>query len=276
MIMLSAVMEMLEHLDVVQQSFASAPAWEKIQIDDPQIQQHPLKEKARSIAIARPQPTLVAKASAGIAGAPAPAKVKHRLKPMPKTKVVPESQGSKGNDTGCNQGNSPPVYTSSQKGKGKEVVAAENEEQAVECIPIVAGQTKTLKHLKVTPESMLPMQNAPKEDIKTDTDCQELVSPYESFVLEDMAPQAPNFEPVAVAPGTNLNILMLKPNLKVISQSVMNWGGVTSDSEKTQTVCWEVLQCPKEDKVKVQGTRSEYNQGFGLKDKSKRFYKNRD
>ena len=36
------------------------------------------------------------------------------------------------------------------------------------------------------------------------------------------------------------------------------------------------LQCPEEDKVKVQGTRSEYDQGFGLKDKSKRFYKNRD
>ncbi|KAG2361729.1 hypothetical protein BDR07DRAFT_1485504 [Suillus spraguei] len=50
-----------------------------------------------------------------------------------------------------------------------------------------------------------------------------------------------------------------------------NWDGVTSDSEKTQTVCWEVLQCPKEDKVKVQGTRSEYDQGFSLEDRSKRF-----
>ncbi|KAG2354066.1 hypothetical protein BDR07DRAFT_1430999, partial [Suillus spraguei] len=30
------------------------------------------------------------------------------------------------------------------------------------------------------------------------------------------------------------------------------------------------LQCPEEDKVKVQGTRSEYDQGFSLKDKSKR------
>ncbi|KAG2364049.1 hypothetical protein BDR07DRAFT_1459956 [Suillus spraguei] len=58
--------------------------------------------------------------------------------------------------------------------------------------------------------------------------------------------------------------------------TVTNWDGVTSDSEKTQTVCWEVLQCPKEDKVKVQGTRSEYDQGFGLKDKSKRFCENRD
>ncbi|KAG2360214.1 hypothetical protein BDR07DRAFT_1487243 [Suillus spraguei] len=58
--------------------------------------------------------------------------------------------------------------------------------------------------------------------------------------------------------------------------SVTNWGGITSNSEKTQAVCWEVLQCPEEDKVKVQGMRSEYDQGFCLKDKSERFYKNRD
>ncbi|KAG2356776.1 hypothetical protein BDR07DRAFT_1491466 [Suillus spraguei] len=44
------------------------------------------------------------------------------------------------------------------------------------------------------------------------------------------------------------------------AMSVTNWGGVTSDK----------------DKVKVQGTRSEYDQGFDLKDKSKRFYENRD
>ncbi|KAG2366253.1 hypothetical protein BDR07DRAFT_1458680 [Suillus spraguei] len=59
-------------------------------------------------------------------------------------------------------------------------------------------------------------------------------------------------------------------------ERVTNWDGITSNSEKTQMVCWEVLQCPEEDKVKVQGTRSEYNQGFSLKDKSKRFYENRD
>ncbi|KAG2365568.1 hypothetical protein BDR07DRAFT_1449748 [Suillus spraguei] len=62
----------------------------------------------------------------------------------------------------------------------------------------------------------------------------------------------------------------------VCYSAVTNWGGITSDSEKTQAVCWEVLQCPDEDKVKVQGTRSKYYQGFGLKDKSKRFYKNID
>ncbi|KAG2357058.1 hypothetical protein BDR07DRAFT_1612748 [Suillus spraguei] len=52
---------------------------------------------------------------------------------------------------------------------------------------------------------------------------------------------------------------------------VTNWGGVTSDSEKTQAVYWEFLQRPEEDKVKVQGTRSKYDQGFSLKDKSKRY-----
>ncbi|KAG2366227.1 hypothetical protein BDR07DRAFT_1458762 [Suillus spraguei] len=60
-------------------------------------------------------------------------------------------------------------------------------------------------------------------------------------------------------------------NLSDPEVSVTNWGGVTSDSEKTQTVCWEFLQCSKENKVKVQGTRSEYDQGFSLKDKSKRY-----
>ncbi|KAG2353917.1 hypothetical protein BDR07DRAFT_1495396 [Suillus spraguei] len=35
-----------------------------------------------------------------------------------------------------------------------------------------------------------------------------------------------------------------------MSLSVTNWGGVTSDSEKTQSVCWEFLQCPEEDKCK--------------------------
>ncbi|KAG2364698.1 hypothetical protein BDR07DRAFT_1482166 [Suillus spraguei] len=153
-ILLSAAMVMLEHLDVVQQSFASAPAWAKIRTDDPRIQQHPLKEKARSITVARSQPTLVVKASTGIASVLALAK----------------------------------------------------------CIPIVAGQTKTLKCLKVTPESVSPMQNAPKEDIKMDTDCQELVPPCDGCI-KDVAPQAPNFKPVAVVPGTNLNVLMPKPNL---------------------------------------------------------------
>ncbi|KAG2365206.1 hypothetical protein BDR07DRAFT_1481587 [Suillus spraguei] len=33
----------------------------------------------------------------------------------------------------------------------------------------------------------------------------------------------------------------------------------------------KLLQCPKEDKVKVQGTRSKYDQGFNLKDESKRY-----
>ncbi|KAG2356657.1 hypothetical protein BDR07DRAFT_1491636 [Suillus spraguei] len=75
------------------------------------------------------------------------------------------------------------------------------------------------------------------------------------------------------AEGTCTHHLISK---SVATVDVTNWGGITSDSEKTLTVCWEVLQCPEENKVKVQGTRSGYDQGFGLKDKSKRFYENRD
>ncbi|KAG1782098.1 hypothetical protein EV702DRAFT_1041813 [Suillus placidus] len=98
-ILLLAAMEMQEHLDAAQQSFASVPVWAKIRTDDPRIQQHPLKEKARSITIARPQPqpTAAAKASAGDGGTPPLAKEKPRPKPMPKTKAAHDS---KGKDTG--------------------------------------------------------------------------------------------------------------------------------------------------------------------------------
>ncbi|KAG1801916.1 hypothetical protein EV424DRAFT_1351818 [Suillus variegatus] len=167
-ILLSAAMEMLEHLDAVQQSFASAP-------------QHPLKEKAHSITIARP--TTAAKTSAGIVSAPALPKVK----PMPKTKAAHGLKESKGNDIGPTRGNSLLAYTSSQKGKEKAVVPG-NEEEAVE--------TKTSKQTKVTQESVSLKHNALKEDITT-----------------DMAPQAANLELVAVAPSKNLNVLMPKPTL---------------------------------------------------------------
>ncbi|KAG1770157.1 hypothetical protein EV702DRAFT_1202568 [Suillus placidus] len=214
-ILLSAAMEMQEHLDAAQQSFARAPVWAKIRADDPQIQQHPLKENAQSITIARPQPqpTAVAKASAGNGGAPAPAKEKPRPKPMPKTKAVHDS---KGKDTGGTRGNSPPAYTSSQKGKGKEVVSAENEAVVNQgrptqvqkrrkgsntSLPPIAGgalqhqvhdsttmQTKTSKWPKVTPESVSPKNdapklNVPKEDIKADMDGSELIPPCDGRII---------------------------------------------------------------------------------------------
>ncbi|KAG2337861.1 hypothetical protein BDR05DRAFT_952305 [Suillus weaverae] len=98
-ILLSAAMEMQEHLDVAQQSFASTPVWAKIRTNDPQIQQHPLKEKAGGITIARPQPqpTAAAKASVSDGSMLAPAKEKPRPKPMWKTKLAHEL---KGKDTG--------------------------------------------------------------------------------------------------------------------------------------------------------------------------------
>ncbi|KAG2351233.1 hypothetical protein BDR07DRAFT_93569 [Suillus spraguei] len=53
-------------------------------------------------------------------------------------------------------------------------------------------------------------------------------------------------------------------------------GCVTSDSEKTQTVCWEFLQCPEEDKVKVQGTRSSMIKGSASKISLRGICENRD
>jgi hypothetical protein len=131
-VLLSAAMEMQEHLDAAQQSFTSAPVWARIRDDDPRIQQHPLKEKARIITVARPQrqPTEPAKESAGddsnTAAVPAPSKSKRRPKPMPRRSKAAHAE-SKEKETGGTRGNSPPAYTSSQKGKGKEVGPAEND-----------------------------------------------------------------------------------------------------------------------------------------------------
>ncbi|KAG2053511.1 hypothetical protein BDR06DRAFT_972296 [Suillus hirtellus] len=132
-------MEMLEHLDAVQQSFASAP-------------QHPLKEKAHSITAARP--TVVAKTSASISSA----LVLVKLKPMPK-KVTHQLKKKE-------------TYTSSKKGKGKAIVAQENKEEAVEVnqgkVLALMNSTKTSKQPKVTQESVLPKHNAVKDDITMD------------------------------------------------------------------------------------------------------------
>lgn len=129
-VLLSAAMEMQEHLDAAQQSFASAPVWPKIRADDPRIQQHPMREKVRIIRVSQPrhQPTAATNESAGdgnSAAAPAPAKPKPRPKPMPKRSQ--EAHEAKGNHKGSTRGDSPPAHTSSQKGKGKEVASAENE-----------------------------------------------------------------------------------------------------------------------------------------------------
>lgn len=43
--------------------------------------------------------------------------------------------------------------------------------------------------------------------------CIYLMSLGTSFVVKDMAPQAPNLKLVAVAPSKNLNVLMPKPTL---------------------------------------------------------------
>ncbi|KAG1726668.1 hypothetical protein EDB19DRAFT_1914530 [Suillus lakei] len=229
-ILLSAAMEILDHLDETQHFFVTVPVWANIRSDDPQIQKHPLKDKA-------------------IAGTPALVKVKPRPKLVTKRmKVAHESQESKGNDTGRTREKSPPAYTSSQKGKGREVVPGEDEDEAIEVNwgwptrvqkrkgsntssppisgsatkPQVADSTakqtkKTSKCPKVTSETVLLTDNAP-EDIDADMSFINVmylsfISQDISFVVRDMAPQVPNFELAAVAPNKNLNACLPKPNL---------------------------------------------------------------
>ncbi|KAG1719569.1 hypothetical protein EDB19DRAFT_1918746 [Suillus lakei] len=219
LILLSAAMEILDHLDETQHFFVTAP-----------------------LAVA-------ANTAASIASTPAPVKVKPRPKPVTKRmKVAHESQESKGNDTGRTREKSPPAYASSQNGKGREVVPGEDEDEAVEVNwgwptrvqkrkgsntssppisssttkPQVADSTakqtkKTSKHPKVTSETVLPTDNAP-EDINADMSFINVM--YLSFILQDisfvvrdMAPQVPNFELAAIAPDKNLNAHLPKPNL---------------------------------------------------------------
>jgi hypothetical protein len=76
----------------------------------------------------------------------APVEVKPRPKLVTKrTKAAHESQESKGNDTGCTREKSPPAYTSSQKGKGREVVPGEDEDEAVEVNRVWATRVQKRK-----------------------------------------------------------------------------------------------------------------------------------
>ncbi|KAG1721473.1 uncharacterized protein EDB91DRAFT_1256498 [Suillus paluster] len=203
LILLSAAMEMLEHLDAMQQPFASVPAWNRITTNNPQIQQHPLKEKARSIAVARPkpQPVAAAKASTAVAS-PAQAKgIQHRHIPPPR-KPTRVQKRCKGSNT-----SSLPI----EGGAPQHQIANTTE-----------TQTKTSKHPKVTTEAVSPVQNPLKEDVKADMDGSELVPPCASFVVKDMVPHVPNFELVVVAPGKNSNVLMPNPNLTMAEDMLVS------------------------------------------------------
>ncbi|KAG2352858.1 hypothetical protein BDR07DRAFT_1491900 [Suillus spraguei] len=108
--------------------------------------------------------------------------------------------------------------------------------------------------------------------------CYEMLASTESALLLELFSLLPSHIHPLVGDNRFANILTKPDEFTPLAKCapVTNWGGITSDSAKTQTICWEILQCPEENKVKVQGMRSEYYQGFGLKDKSKRFYENRD
>ncbi|KAG1888826.1 hypothetical protein F4604DRAFT_1915885 [Suillus subluteus] len=87
-ILLSAAMEMQEHVDPARQHFVSAPTWCNIRADNPQIQQHPLKDKVRTIVVSMLKPTMQTSATtnADATGNPAnaPATVASRTRPKPK------------------------------------------------------------------------------------------------------------------------------------------------------------------------------------------------
>ncbi|KAG1735476.1 hypothetical protein EDD22DRAFT_959906 [Suillus occidentalis] len=144
---------------------------------------------------------------------PAPSKSKRRPKPMPRRLKAAHAE-SKEKETGGTQGNSPPAYTSSQKGKGKEVGPAENDavvnrgrttrvekrqKGSNTSSPPTAGgagamqhvadattmQTKTSKCPKVVPELVSPQNDSPKlispkEDRKSALDGAELIPPCDA------------------------------------------------------------------------------------------------
>ncbi|KAG1720017.1 hypothetical protein EDB19DRAFT_1966659 [Suillus lakei] len=113
-VLLSAAMEVLEHLDPTRQWFVSVPVWENITANDPRIQQHPLKDKARAIFVSRLVPSTSA---AGVTkSVPGPGPSRPKPKPALKKKLV---EGK------------------ADKGKGKEVVLPED-------VQDVQGRGRTL------------------------------------------------------------------------------------------------------------------------------------
>ncbi|KAG1724390.1 uncharacterized protein EDB91DRAFT_1255254 [Suillus paluster] len=85
-VLLSAAMDMLEHLDRTRQCFVSAPMWKNITADDPQVQQHPLKDKARTLFVSRPVPST---STAGVTkSTPAPGPSRPKPKPALKKKLA--------------------------------------------------------------------------------------------------------------------------------------------------------------------------------------------
>ncbi|KAG1726371.1 hypothetical protein EDB19DRAFT_1833434 [Suillus lakei] len=90
LVLLSAAMEMVEHLDPMRQQFSSVPVWENIQADNLRIQQHPLKDKAHNVAVSGLVPAIpldpvtgITRVRVNLAGVGWP-----KPKPMPTKKVA--------------------------------------------------------------------------------------------------------------------------------------------------------------------------------------------
>ena len=128
-LLLSAAMELREHLAQGKQSFETAPVWGNIRNDDPRIQQHPLADKARRITVARRTPaplSRVAVSEGDSAHTPAPSKSGAKPKPKPLSK---KTKGAKEAGADMREG-SPPPYTSADKGKSKEIAPPESLNEA--------------------------------------------------------------------------------------------------------------------------------------------------
>ncbi|KAG2103991.1 uncharacterized protein F5147DRAFT_775702 [Suillus discolor] len=89
-VLLSAAMELLEHLDATRKYFVRVPAWTNIQSDDPHIQNHPLKNKA-SLLTYKLSPSPVT-SSFGVSDDKAPslttANSASQVKPKPKQVLI--------------------------------------------------------------------------------------------------------------------------------------------------------------------------------------------
>ncbi|KAG1726927.1 hypothetical protein EDB19DRAFT_1914422 [Suillus lakei] len=194
LVLLSAAMEMLEHLDNTQQWFVSVLVWENISSDDPQIQQHSLKDKACTILVSRLVPSI---STTGVAKSmPGPGPSKPKPKPALKKKLV-EGKVDKGKgrtlaiekrrkDSGSSKPPAPPGDLQSSSGNSAPLLAIFSKKQ------------------KVAQDPVPPPADVPQEDITTDMDAPEVVPHCDQCIKLDMVPPGLHSKPVPGAQGESV------------------------------------------------------------------------
>ncbi|KAG2127664.1 hypothetical protein DEU56DRAFT_915626 [Suillus clintonianus] len=183
-VLLSAAMEMQEHLDDTRQWFVSAPVWENIGADDPRIQQHPLKDKARTILVSRPVPSTSTAAVAQSTPGPGPSRPKPKPKPALKKKPA-EGKLDKGKAKEV----VPPEDVQGDQGRGRTLaIEKRRRDSGSSPTPAPPGglqsssgnaapppQATFSKKQKIAQDPVPPPADAPQEDITADKDAPELV-----------------------------------------------------------------------------------------------------